>query len=39
MPKLKLPPQGGEKWLCIFTFLFMMFRWSPSQIEFRKETG
>jgi len=25
MPKLKLPPQGGEKWLCIFTFLFMMF--------------
>jgi hypothetical protein len=27
MPKLKLPPQGGEKWLCIFTFLFMMFRY------------
>ena len=26
MPKLYLPPQGGEKWLCIFTFLFMMFR-------------
>lgn len=26
MPKLFLPPQGGEKWLCIFTFLFMMFR-------------
>jgi len=25
MPKLFLPPQGGEKWLCIFTFLFMMF--------------
>ncbi|XP_023322370.1 uncharacterized protein LOC111696850 [Eurytemora carolleeae] len=25
MAKLKLPPQGGEKWLCIFTFLFMMF--------------
>jgi len=24
MPKLFLPPQGGEKWLCIFTFLFMM---------------
>ena len=27
MPKLYLPPQGGEKWLCIFTFLFMMFRY------------
>ena len=27
MPKLFLPPQGGEKWLCIFTFLFMMLRW------------
>ena len=26
MPKLFLPPQGGEKWLCIFTFLFMMLR-------------
>lgn len=25
MPKLKLPPQGGEKWLCISNFLFMMF--------------
>ena len=25
-PKPFLPPQGGEKWLCIFTFLFMMFR-------------
>ena len=28
MPKLFLPPQGGEKWLCIFTFLFMMLRYS-----------
>jgi len=25
MPKPKLPPQGGEKWLCLGMFLTIMF--------------
>ena len=25
MPKPKLPPQGGEKWLCLGMFLMLMF--------------
>ena len=32
-PKPFLPPQGGEKWLCIFTFLFMMFRFTPASSQ------
>ena len=28
MPKPFLPPQGGEKYVCLGTFLFMMLRYS-----------